>query len=93
VILVFYYFFSLLLVFALCFTFFFFCIYFLMCFSLAGLPSCVTPSLGYYRFGSRADQRLPEGISRVRAVSITGFTMGVLMRVRRGRFHVSAAAL
>jgi hypothetical protein len=32
--------------------------------SLAGLPSCVTPSLGYYQFGSRAGRPLPEGISR-----------------------------
>jgi hypothetical protein len=30
--------------------------------SLAGLPSCVTPSLGYYRFGFRAPHPLPEGI-------------------------------
>jgi hypothetical protein len=30
--------------------------------SLAGLPSCVTPSLGYYRFGSRAGHPpTPEG--------------------------------
>jgi hypothetical protein len=30
--------------------------------SLAGLPSCVTPSLGYCRFGSRAPHPLPGGI-------------------------------
>ncbi len=50
--------------------------------SLAGLPSCVTPSLGYYRFGSHAGHFLPEGVPVVRAVSITGFAMGALMRVR-----------
>ena len=32
--------------------------------SPAGLPSCVTPSLTYYQFGSRAPPRLPEGIRR-----------------------------
>jgi hypothetical protein len=32
--------------------------------SLAGLPFCVTPSLGYYRFGFRAPRHLPEGIRR-----------------------------
>ena len=40
---------------------------------LAQLPSCVTPSLGYYQFRSRASSpRHPEGCSRTfRAVSIT----------------------
>ena len=33
--------------------------------SLAGLPSCVTPSLGYYRFGFRAPHHQPpKGSSR-----------------------------
>ena len=41
-----------------------------------GLPSCVTPSLAYYRFGSRAPQHpLPKETTLVRAVSITGLSM------------------
>ncbi len=51
--------------------------------SLAGLPSCVTPSLGYYRFGSRAPHNQPpKGPTMVWAVSITGLARGVLVRVR-----------
>ena len=51
--------------------------------SLAGLPSCVTPSLDYYRFGSRACyHQPPKGPVPARAVSITGLAMDALVRVR-----------
>ncbi len=51
--------------------------------SLAGLPSCVTPSLGYYRFGFRARHDLPpKGPDVVWAVSITDLARDALMRVR-----------
>ena len=40
---------------------------------LAGLPSCVTPSLAYYQLGSHAPPTPPpEGDGEVRMVSITG---------------------
>src|SRR3712207_9369481 len=40
---------------------------------LAELPSCVTPSLAYYRIGSHAPpNHTPEGTWRARVVRITG---------------------
>ena len=33
--------------------------------SPVGLPSCVTPSLAYYRFGSHAPRARPEGLTRI----------------------------
>ena len=51
--------------------------------SLAELPSCVTPSLGYYRFGFRAHHHQPpKGLTAVRAVSITSLIMDASTRVR-----------
>ena len=47
-----------------------------------GLPSCVTPSLDYYRFGSCAPPRSPEGVPRLRALSIIWFVMGAILPVR-----------
>ena len=48
-----------------------------------GLPSCVTPSFAYYRFGSRAPHSThPKAGAVVRAVSITGFSMGAPKPVR-----------
>jgi hypothetical protein len=51
---------------------------------VAELPSCVTPSLAYYRIGSHAPPTTnPEGPDgRVRMVSITGPGMGALSRAR-----------
>ena len=51
--------------------------------SLAELPSCVTPSLGYYRIGSRAPHHTdPKTHTVVRAVSITDLARGASTRVR-----------
>ena len=48
-----------------------------------GLPSCVTPSLDYYRFGSCAPPgSSPKGSTRFWALSITGFVMGAVLPVR-----------
>jgi hypothetical protein len=50
---------------------------------LAGLPSCVTPSLAYYRIGSHAPPTpTPEGAGEVRMVSITGLDTDALSRAR-----------
>ena len=50
---------------------------------LAGLPSCVTPSLAYYRIGSHAPPTpTPEGTGEVRMVSITGLGMDAPSRAR-----------
>jgi hypothetical protein len=50
---------------------------------LAGLPSCVTPSLAYYRIGSHAPPTPhPEGPGEVRMVSITGLDTDALSRAR-----------
>ena len=50
---------------------------------LAGLPSCVTPSLAYYRIGSHAPpQHLPKETKEVRMVSITGLGMDAPSRAR-----------
>ena len=50
---------------------------------LAGLPSCVTPSLAYYRIGSHAPpNQPPEGNQRVRMVSITGLDTDATSRAR-----------
>ena len=46
-----------------------------------GLPSCVTPSLAYYRFGSRAPPFPPKG-SWLWALSITGLGIGATSPVR-----------
>ncbi len=50
--------------------------------SLATLPSCVTPSLDYYRIGSRAPHKPNRSRAMVRAVSITGLVIGAPSRVR-----------
>src|ERR1041384_1652958 len=52
--------------------------------SLAELPSCVTPSLDYYKFRSRAPltPRSRRIFGGLRAVSITRFIMGAFTRVR-----------
>ena len=50
---------------------------------LAGLPSCVTPSLAYYRIGSHAPPTPhPEGPGEVRMVSITGLDTDAPSRAR-----------
>ena len=50
---------------------------------LAGLPSCVTPSLAYYRIGSHAPPTPPpEGEGEVRMVSITDLDTDALSRAR-----------
>ena len=50
---------------------------------LAGLPSCVTPSLAYYRIGSHAPPTPhPEGQGEVRMVSITGLDTDAPSRAR-----------
>ena len=50
---------------------------------LAGLPSCVTPSLAYYRIGSHAPPTPPpEGEGEVRVVRITGLGTDALSRAR-----------
>jgi hypothetical protein len=50
--------------------------------SLAALPSCVTPSLDYYRIGSRAHHKPNRSRAMDRAVSITGLVIGAPSRVR-----------
>jgi len=40
--------------------------------SPAGLPSCVTPSLTYYQFGSRAPPSRPEGPPGFRRLALLG---------------------
>ena len=50
-----------------------------------GLPSCVTPSLDYYRIGSRAplSPATPKGArEQFRAVSITGLVRVATLPVR-----------
>jgi hypothetical protein len=50
---------------------------------LAGLPSCVTPSLAYYRLGSHAPPTpTPERAGEVRMVSITGLDTDAPSRAR-----------
>jgi hypothetical protein len=50
---------------------------------LAGLPSCVTPSLAYYRIGSHAPPTPhSEEQGEVRMVSITGLGTDALSRAR-----------
>jgi hypothetical protein len=50
---------------------------------LAGLPSCVTPSLTYYRIGPHAPPtHHPERRWRVRMVSITGLSTDAPSRAR-----------
>ena len=50
---------------------------------LAGLPSCVTPSLAYYRIGSHAPPTPDsEETGEVRMVSITGLDTDALSRAR-----------
>src|ERR1044071_6675931 len=50
--------------------------------SLAELPSCVTPSLGYYQAGSRAPLFGPRRDLQVRAVSTPGLAMDAPTRAR-----------
>ena len=51
--------------------------------SLAELPSCVTPSLGYYRIGSQPHpEHHPKAVNEAQVVSITGLTRDALARAR-----------
>src|SRR4051794_37211645 len=47
--------------------------------SPAGLPSCVSPSLAYYRIGSRAPRARPEGRTRIVRLASPG-SAGALLR-------------
>jgi hypothetical protein len=46
--------------------------------SPAGLPSCVTPSLTYYRFGSRAPPSRPEGPPSFGRLALPGSVWALL---------------
>ena len=49
----------------------------------AGLPSCVTPSLTYYPIRPSVRSNIPsEEATDLRTLSIKGFSMGALKRVR-----------